>query len=110
MKLLLDQNVSYRLVEQLAEEYPGTSHVRLLGMSDADDLTIWEYAQREGYAIVTHDADFEAFSVLLSPGPLVVWLRCGNQPNSLIFDRLLEHRLTIESAHEDPGQRCVEIY
>ena len=109
MKLLLDQNISYRLVPRLAEEYPGTTHVRFLEMGNADDWTVWGFAEREGYAIVTYDADFEAFSVL-SPGPLVVWLRCGNQPKSVILEKLLHHRDAIESANTDPEQRCVEIY
>lgn len=33
MKLLLDQNLSRRLIGILAAEYPGTEHVLLLGMA-----------------------------------------------------------------------------
>ena len=46
MKLLLDQNISHRLVASLTESYPDTTQVALLGLGDADDRTIWELAHR----------------------------------------------------------------
>ena len=36
MKLLLDQNLSPRLVRTLEAVYPGSSHVRLVGLRDRD--------------------------------------------------------------------------
>ncbi|MDX2033847.1 MAG: DUF5615 family PIN-like protein [Blastocatellia bacterium] len=32
MKLLFDQNLSFRLVSKLLEKFPDSAHVRLLGM------------------------------------------------------------------------------
>jgi predicted nuclease of predicted toxin-antitoxin system len=110
MKLLLDQNVSHRLVASLIQTFPDTTQVTLLGLGEADDRAIWELAQREGYAIVTHDADFEAYSVLAGGPPLVIWLRCGNQPKALILEKLMLHAEVIERAEEDPAVWCVEIY
>ena len=110
MKLLLDQNVSHRLVASLSNSYPETTQVSLLGLGEADDRAIWELAQREEYAIVTHDADFEAYSVLAAGPPLVIWLRCGNQPRSVILEKLLKHREVIEQAEADVAVWCVEIY
>jgi predicted nuclease of predicted toxin-antitoxin system len=110
MKLLLDQNVSHRLVASLTSVYPDTTQVALLGLGEADDRAIWELAQREGYAIVTHDADFEAYSVLAAGPPLVIWLRCGNQPKAVILEKLLTHREVIERAEGDASVWCVEIY
>ncbi len=46
MKLLLDQNLSYKLVADLQAWYPGTSQVRLLGMERADDKIIWDHARQ----------------------------------------------------------------
>lgn len=40
MKLLLDQNLSRRLVGMLEGEYPGTAHVLLLGKEEDDDRDI----------------------------------------------------------------------
>lgn len=110
MKLLLDQNLSYRLLQSLLEVYPGSNQVGKLEMGDAGDKAIWEYAKREGYAIVTQDADFHEFSLLKGGPPLVVWLKSGNQPNSVVLQKLLENRQLIEVSDSDPSIWCVEIY
>ncbi|MBO0724668.1 MAG: DUF5615 family PIN-like protein [Blastocatellia bacterium] len=44
MKLLFDHNLSPRLVKQLADLYPDSTHVYLIGMDRVDDDVIWEYA------------------------------------------------------------------
>ena len=58
MKLLLDQNLSPRLVQALEAVYPGSSHVRLLGLRDADDAVVWEFARDHDFIIVSKDSDF----------------------------------------------------
>lgn len=59
MKLLLfDQNISPRLVNLLADVYPGSAHVSELGMGNAMDIEIWEYAHNHDFMIATKDADF----------------------------------------------------
>jgi predicted nuclease of predicted toxin-antitoxin system len=45
MKLLLDQNISHRLVAPLQSSYPDTDQVALLGLDEASDREIWELAK-----------------------------------------------------------------
>ncbi len=78
MKLLFDQNLSQRLAEVLATHFPGTVHVRNLGLERADDLTIWSTARRDGYTIVTKDSDFHELGLIRGFPPKVVWIRLGN--------------------------------
>ena len=73
MKLLLDQNLSPRLVLSLAATYPGTSHVREVGLHAADDDMVWAYAAEHGSVIVSKDADFHQRSFVLGHPPKVVW-------------------------------------
>ena len=40
MKLLLDENLSERLLSLLGDLYPGSAHVRQVGMNRADDAVI----------------------------------------------------------------------
>ena len=42
MPLLLDQNLSYKLIRQLEAYFPATEHVKLLGMDRIDDYLIWQ--------------------------------------------------------------------
>jgi predicted nuclease of predicted toxin-antitoxin system len=60
VKLLLDQNLSYRLCRPLAPHFEEVHQVRRLGMQESRDTDIWDFARRGGYAIVTRDADFAA--------------------------------------------------
>jgi predicted nuclease of predicted toxin-antitoxin system len=42
VKLLLDENLSPDLVQALSQEYPGSAHVRDLGLHSATDQAVWE--------------------------------------------------------------------
>ncbi len=44
MKLLFDQNLSPKLVNGLADLFPGSSYVQSVGLDCADDDQIWEHA------------------------------------------------------------------
>ena len=110
MKLLLDQNLSHRIVPSLEATYPNSTQVGILGMGEATDKAIWDYAQQQDYVIVTLDADFHEYSLLLSGPPLIIWLKCGNQPKKVILDKLLTNREIIKQALGDPDIWCVEIY
>jgi predicted nuclease of predicted toxin-antitoxin system len=60
VKLLLDQNLSPRLVRLLADVYLECAHVHELGMDEASDTRIWRYAAEHGYTIVSKGADFHS--------------------------------------------------
>ncbi|HYO45355.1 MAG TPA: DUF5615 family PIN-like protein [Gemmatimonadota bacterium] len=45
MKLLFDANISHRLADSLSDLYPGSVHVRLVGLQRATDREIWDYAR-----------------------------------------------------------------
>lgn len=78
MRLLLDQNLSPRLVGILAEVYPECMHVHAIGMDTAPDSDVWRYAAQHGYTIVSKDADFHQRSLAFGAPPKVIWLRTGN--------------------------------
>jgi len=109
MKLLLDQNVSRRLISGLSEYFPDSNQVAVLGMGESLDIDIIDYARDNGFAIVTHDSDFQDYVSLHGGPPLVIWLRCGNQPNKEILDRIVEARQTIKTAN-DSKVWIVEIF
>src|SRR3989442_611123 len=49
MRLLFDQNLSFKLCSRLAGLFPDSSQVRLLGLSEADDRVVWEHAKANGF-------------------------------------------------------------
>ncbi len=88
MKLLFDQNLSYRLVAVLASEYPGSLHVRDVGLNAADDQAVWQFAVQQGMAIVSKDSDFQQRALLKGHPPKVVWVRLGNCTTAAVADLL----------------------
>ena len=57
VRLLLDQNLSARLLAVLGNLYPGSTHVREIGLQAADDDTVCRCAAEQGFVIVSKDAD-----------------------------------------------------
>ena len=57
MKLLLDENLSYRLVAQLASTFPASAHVDSVGLHAEADSVVWNFARDNGFAIVSKDDD-----------------------------------------------------
>lgn len=78
MKLLVDHNLSFRLVNALHDLYPGSIHVRDVGLREALDKAVWDYARRRGFVIVSKDVDFHQRSLVLGAPPKVVWVALGN--------------------------------
>ncbi len=78
VRLLFDEQLSEDLVLHLADVFPDSLHVRLLGAGGAADPAIWRLARDHGCLLVTKDEDFHRLSVLRGAPPKVVWLRVGN--------------------------------
>jgi predicted nuclease of predicted toxin-antitoxin system len=78
VKLLLDENLSPRLVALIGDLYPDSTHVENCGLLAAPDEQVWSFALENGFAIVTKDSDFSERSVLDGCPPKVIWLRIGN--------------------------------
>jgi predicted nuclease of predicted toxin-antitoxin system len=58
VKLLLDENLSDRIVYRIIDLYPSSEHVKTLALTNADDSIIWEYAKANNFVIVSKDSDF----------------------------------------------------
>jgi predicted nuclease of predicted toxin-antitoxin system len=84
MKLLLDENLSRKLLEVVQGFFPGSVHVTQIGLSGGTpDRRIWDYAAQNGFAIITADTDFIALANTLGPPPKVLLLENCNYPTSI---------------------------
>ncbi len=109
MRLLFDENLSPRLVDKLAGEYPGSFHVRSVGLRGKDDATIWEYARQNDLIIVSKDNDFRQLIFLNGPPPKVVWLSVGNAGTEAIYHLLQDKLSSIEAFKADPDAGLLPI-
>ncbi len=104
MKLLFDQNLSPRLPSLLADIYPDSIHIRSIGMRDARDTEIWDYARENEFIIVSKDSDFQQRSLLYGHPPKFVWLRVGNCLFSTIEELLRKHSVSIHTFAMDDSK------
>lgn len=101
MRLLFDEDLSYRLVRELADVYPGSAHVRDVGLRGAEDRQIWDYAAEQGLLLTSKNTDFYQRSLVFGAPPKVIWLRIGNSTTSVIAELLRQRLPTVHSFYED---------
>jgi predicted nuclease of predicted toxin-antitoxin system len=109
LKLLFDQNLSYKLVRSFSDEFPGSAHVRDLGLASAVDIDVWEYAKQFGFTIVSKDTDFSQRGFLFGPPPKVIWIRLGNCSTKTIQEVLFSYAAEIRQFGLDPDSSFFPI-
>jgi len=112
MKLLFDQNISFRVLKMISIVFPDAKQVKELGLQNRTDRQIWDFAKENGFTIVTFDADFIELSNLYGTPPKLIWLRTGNRKTSYLANILINRSQTIieflsNSFFEDIA--CLEI-
>lgn len=110
MKLLLDHNLSHKLVARLADIFPDSTQTRLIDFARAADPEIWFHARTHGFIIVSKDNDFAELAVLKGAPPKVVWLRIGNCSSGAVERLLRTHVSAIEDLVNDPERVVLELY
>ncbi|MBC8172250.1 MAG: DUF5615 family PIN-like protein [Anaerolineae bacterium] len=109
MRLLLDNNLSPRLVGRLVSLYPGSTHVATSGLDTASDVEVWNYARQEGFCLVTKDADFNDLFASKGFPPKVIWLRLGNCTTAEITVLLHKYHETIVEFAQDESAGLLEL-
>ena len=113
MKLLFDQNISFRVVRRLTDVFPMARHVSDFGLQFATDHEIREFAKKEEFHLVTFDADFYDMATLFGHPPKIIWLRTGNTSTDSLVEILRNHSISMRRFLEEDDTRdlvCLEIY
>jgi predicted nuclease of predicted toxin-antitoxin system len=97
MKILLDANISYKLINKLTPIFGECNHVDLIGLNvPAQDIDIWKYARDNDYIIITKDGDFLNLLELNGFPPKVVLLKTGNNSSKALMELLINIKPMIE--------------
>jgi predicted nuclease of predicted toxin-antitoxin system len=113
MKLLFDQNISFRILKRVIDFIPSANQVRTLGLENAKDIEIWNYARENGYTIVTFDTDFYDLSLIKGVPPKIIWLRFGNRPTNdlvAILQKNIDIIKDFIEIEEYKQMACLEIF
>lgn len=109
MKFLFDQNISYRILKHLPEQFKDSSHVKSEKLITSPDRQIWEFARQKCFTIVTQDSDFNDLNSLYGFPPKIIWIRTGNAKTSDILNILFEYYNEICEFMGDKEYGCFEI-
>lgn len=109
MKLLLDENLSRRLVPALQARFPGTSQVALLGLERASDLELCDYAAENGFVLCSKDDDFHRLVAARAYRPKLVHVALGNAGNEAILAALLAAADRLDAAMAEPDVGVVVV-
>ena len=109
MKLLFDENISYRILPILKNHFEEVESVINIP-SVKENLEIWNYAKEMGFTIVTFDEDFYDWQLLRGYPPKIIWLRMGNTPTQPLAEKLIKEKAQIQRLTEDPNLGVLEIY
>jgi len=90
-RLFFDEPLSEALCKSLADIFPGSLHIRLLGRGGAPDEIVWELAHHHGCLIVSKDEDFHRLALLRGAPPKFVWIRLGTCTTDDIAQLLRRH-------------------
>ncbi len=110
MKLLFDPNLSPRLVSVLADLYPSSNHLYLMGLDQQSDIIVWEIAQQQDYIIVTKDSDFNELLIIKGFPPKVIWIRSGNCSTKTIESLLRNNYEAIYAFYQDEGIGIITLF
>lgn len=110
MKLLFDENLSYRVVQAVQKFFPGSIHVTDPFSKIKEDSDIFSFARDNQFTIVTFDEDFYDLQLIKGFPPKIIWLRFGNSSNLKVISKLLESREAIFSFLKDTEAGILEIY
>jgi predicted nuclease of predicted toxin-antitoxin system len=110
MRILLDENLSFKLKSKLRLIFPNLIHVSDVRLLGVEDSSIFDYAQKNNFdAIITNDEDYYWLSLLKGSPPKIIWLRTGNMTTDNLTKLLTEKHKEIDNFLLDPDEICLEI-
>jgi predicted nuclease of predicted toxin-antitoxin system len=103
LKLLIDFNLSPKLVRVVADLFPGSAHAQTLGFAgETDDEVIWQFAMQNGFALLTADRDFVDLAGRLGHPPKVIRLEKMNYRTRFAADLLQRNAIRIAEFGHGP--------
>lgn len=111
MKIILDANLSWRLIKKLEPYFEEVIHVKDLNfMQPAKDIEIWTFARDNQFTIVTKDDDFEKLVLLRNAPPKVIYLKTFNLETNKLSNLLILNIEKIIKFYNSKEDEILEIY
>ena len=110
MNLLIDANISWRIIKILNSHFSSVVHTRDIDVvQPAKDNEIWNYCKKNNCTILTHDDDFEKMIILKGAPPKVVILKTFNKNTLELANLILNKKSEIVDFISNPDLMILEI-
>jgi predicted nuclease of predicted toxin-antitoxin system len=80
--------ISRQVISRVVDLFPDSTHINAVGLREAEDFVVWEWAKKHGFTIVSNDIDFHQRAIVFGHPPKIIWLRVGNCETILITNLL----------------------
>lgn len=104
MRLLADEKLPPRLVRDLADLFPDSSHINSAGLASATDNLVWKYAKSHGLTLITKDKDFASLSIALGAPPKVILLQTGNCSAAKLIEIIRNNAIRFSDFENDTNR------
>ncbi len=109
MKLLLDQNIGKKIIENLQDIYPESKHATELPKGQDSDFEFWNFALANELVLVTTDADFLNLSIIAHKSPKTIHIH-GEVITTTKMEWILRiNQQSIQEFVDNPQTDCLTI-
>jgi predicted nuclease of predicted toxin-antitoxin system len=109
MKILLDQNLSFKLCSKLRDIFPEIIHTTEVLLETATDEEVWLYAKLNSCLLISKDSDFIEKAVIKGHPPKIIWIKAGNCSTDKIELLLRKNQRLIEDFIADKENSVLTI-
>lgn len=96
MRFLVDAQLPPALARFLSSLGEEAIHVLDIGLLEASDSAIWDYAVEHEWVIITKDDDFQFRASVASQPPTIIWVRVGNCSKQRLIEIFKQHWLELK--------------
>jgi len=111
MKVLIDQNISHRIVPEIASLFDELVHLKTNNWINWNDHDIFMSARELNYdAVITLDEDFNKLLLQHGTPPKIIWLKTGNCSTAKLASVIISNKDIIANFLSDDSFDCLELY
>jgi len=109
MKLLIDQNISKRIIESIQDVFPKSIHITDLKLGDASDIEVWEYALKNNFVLISTDIDVVDRCVISDKAPKTLFVKGDFLTTTKMEWALRINEDIIRNFYSDAPETCLQI-
>jgi predicted nuclease of predicted toxin-antitoxin system len=109
MKLLIDQNISKRIIESISDTFSDSIHVNSIASTTSTDNELWDYALKNEFILVTTDSDFFNHCIISDQSPKIILVQGEVITSNKMEWALRINQEAIEQFIDEDPANCLTI-